>query len=100
LSHHPKLTKRQMIRMRNKRNQMIFQHARIHQAEHNRIVEDELMARLSQDDGKTTEQRAEDKEVWSAKTQMVRNRITGKRTKAKERWNRFAGTSGGGARGL
>ncbi len=79
---------------------MIFQHARIHQAEHNRIVEDELMARLSQDDGKTTEQRAEDKEVWSAKTQMVRNRITGKRTKAKERWNRFAGTSGGGARGL
>ena len=89
-----------MIRMRNKRNQMIFQHARIHQAEHNRIVEDELMARLSQDDGKTTEQRAEDKEVWSAKTQMVRNRITGKRTKAKERWNRFAGTSGGGARGL
>ena len=100
MSHHPKLTKRQMIRMRNKRNQMIFQHARIHQAEHNRIVEDELMARLSQDDGKTTEQRAEDKEVWSAKTQMVRNRITGKRTKAKERWNRFAGTSGGGARGL
>jgi hypothetical protein len=38
--------------------------------------------------------------VWSAKTQEIRNKLTGQKRMAKERWNRFAGTSGGGARGL
>jgi hypothetical protein len=38
-------------------------------------------------------------EVWSAKVQEHRNMITGKRRAAQDRWNRFAGTSGGGGRG-
>lgn len=95
----PKLTKKQLIRLRNRKNQMIFQHARIHKAEHDRIVEDELERRLQEKEAKTREQREEEKEVWSAKTQMIRNRITGKRTKAKERWSRFAATSDSGSRG-
>jgi hypothetical protein len=31
---------------------------------------------------------------------MIRNRISGRKRVAKDRWNRFAGTSGGGGRGL
>ena len=100
MSKEPKLTKRQLTRLRNKRNQMIFRHASIHAAEHDRILADELAMRTAEKEEKTREQREEDNEVWSAKTQMIRNRITGKRTKAKERWNRFAGTSGAGGRGL
>ncbi len=41
----------------------------------------------------------DDEPVWSAKTQEIRNRLTGKKTMAKDRWNRFAGTSGGGGKG-
>lgn len=37
---------------------------------------------------------------WSAKTVSVRDRLTGKKRVSKERWNRFAGTSDGGGRGL
>lgn len=94
-----KLTKKQKIRLRNRKNQMIFQHARIHQAEHDRITEEDLERRQSREDSKTREQKREEKEAWSAKTQMIRNRITGKRTKAKERWSRFAATSDSGSRG-
>ena len=36
----------------------------------------------------------------SEKVAQFRNRITGKKRASRERWNRFAGTSGGGGRGL
>ena len=94
-----KLTKKQLIRLRNKRNQMIFRHAELHAAEHDRITEEDLERRTSKKDGKTRAQKEEDKEVWSAKTQMIKNRITGKKTKARERWNRFAATSDAGGMG-
>ncbi|MGB1540019.1 MAG: hypothetical protein ACPG80_03580 [Rickettsiales bacterium] len=45
------------------------------------------------------EKEAEEPDVWSARIGKVRNRLTGKKKRAKERWNRFAGTSGGGGRG-
>lgn len=38
--------------------------------------------------------------VWSAKMQQIRDKNTGRARDAKERWNRFAGTEGGGGRGL
>ena len=41
-----------------------------------------------------------DSPVWSAKVATIRNRLDGKRRASKERWNRFAGTSDGGGRGL
>lgn len=31
---------------------------------------------------------------------LIRNKISGRKRVAKDRWNRFAGTSGGGGRGL
>lgn len=38
--------------------------------------------------------------VWSAKLQEIRDKNTGRARMAAERWNRFAGTEGGGGRGL
>lgn len=38
--------------------------------------------------------------VWSARMQDIRNKIDGKKRMADDRWNRFAGTEGGGGRGL
>ena len=40
------------------------------------------------------------KPVWSAKLQMIRDKNTGRKRMATERWNRFAGTESGGGRGL
>lgn len=34
------------------------------------------------------------------KVASIRDRLTGQKRLSKERWNRFAGTSGGGGRGL
>lgn len=39
-------------------------------------------------------------EEWTDKVSTIRNKLTGQKRVSKERWNRFAGTSGGGARGL
>ncbi len=38
--------------------------------------------------------------VWSAKLQEIRDKNTGRARMAQDRWNRFAGTEGGGGRGL
>lgn len=40
-----------------------------------------------------------DGEQITQHVQMVRNRVTGRKRKAQDRWNRFAGTSGAGGRG-
>ena len=86
--------------LRNKKHQRIFQHARIHAAQDAMIREQE-QERLNPDDkdNKTKQQKEDDEEVWSAKAQEIRNNLTKKKRKSKERWNRFAGTAGGGSRG-
>lgn len=91
--------KKKLIMARNKRNQRIFQHARIHDAEHKRILGDEQEALNPEMPEKTREQREEDEEVWSEKVQKVRNKLTNKKRNANERWNRFAATGDSGGRG-
>lgn len=39
-------------------------------------------------------------EAFTDKVSTIRNRLTGQKRISKERWNRFSGTSGAGARGL
>jgi hypothetical protein len=39
-------------------------------------------------------------EAVSDKVATIRNRLTGQKRISRERWNRFAGTSSGGGRGL
>jgi len=94
----PKL-KKKLTQARNRRNQLIFQIARIHGAEHRRITEEELEALTAKGPQKTKEQRDEEEKVWSEKVQKVRNRLTDKKRDARDRWNRFAGTEDGGGMG-
>ena len=49
--------------------------------------------------GRSAEKTASGEPVWSAKLQMIKNKSTGRHRMATERWNRFAGTEGGGGRG-
>ena len=94
----PKL-KKKLIQARNRRNQLIFQFARVHQAEHRRITEEELEALTNRAPEPTRKQKEEQDQVWSEKVQKVRDRLTNKKRDARDRWNRFAGTEGGGGMG-
>ncbi|MCI5049300.1 MAG: hypothetical protein MRY32_03090 [Rickettsiales bacterium] len=92
--------KKKLIFLRNKKNQRIFQHARI-QAAQDAMIKEQEQERLNPDgeDEKTREQKEKDEEVWSAQVIEIRNKLTNKKRRSHERWNRFAGTAGGGARG-
>lgn len=95
-----KKTKKKIVLARNKKNQRIFQHARDQKAEHERILDEEAALRNPDDkDNKTRKQKEQDDESWTEKTQDIRNRLNRKKRRAKDRWNRFAGTSGGGGMG-
>ena len=50
---------------------------------------------------KTRREREEsnDDQPWTAKTQMIRNRLTNQKRQSMDRWNRFAGTDAAGAMG-
>lgn len=89
-----KSAKKRFIWNRNKRDKLIHQHQEARKREQERIegLEEQMAPAPS-----TT---VSDVEIWSAKTQEIRDKLTGKKRKATERWNRFAGTSGGGAKGL
>lgn len=91
--------KKKLVLLRNRRNQRIFQHAREHKAEHDRIVGDEQSMLNPERPEKTREEREEDDKVWTEKVQKVRNKLTNKKSDAKDRWNRYAGTSDAGSKG-
>lgn len=65
----------------------------VHQQQRDLISEQQAEART------TTEAPTTEEVVWSARTQDIRNRITGKKRQAADRWNRFAGTGESGGRG-
>jgi hypothetical protein len=92
--------KKKRIMDRNKRhnliNLMAWQHEGV--GEHGGISAPEFNPEKSRDYERRKQR--EEEVVWSEKVAFVRNRITGKKRASKERWNRFAGTSGGGGRGL
>ena len=90
--------KRKEVLARNKKFWRIFtQLSEVRGEEERKRKEEEqhrLAARVKDGEG------AKEDVVWTARTQEIRNRLTGQKRQAKERWNRFAGTSGGGGRGL
>jgi hypothetical protein len=93
---HP--TKKQKIQARNKRDQRVNAQEEFHDdfRKKAREFEEEIKENLARE----PERDAEGEVVWSARLQHVRNRLNGKKRMASERWNRFAGTAGGGGRGL
>ena len=81
---------------KNKYHQMIYELVRLRRDEDIRVKDEEKRAKLAL--ASTAEK--QDDLIWSAKVGEVRNRLTDKKRAATERWNRFAGTEGGGGRGL
>jgi hypothetical protein len=90
-------TKKKLLIARNKRHNIVNLMAERQEEESARIAADQEEQRqsLQGKPGNIVEE-----PVWSAKTQEIKNRLTGKKRAARDRWNRFAGTSGGGGRGL
>ena len=93
-----KKEKKKLIRKRNLRNILIIQHAKQHEAE------TELQREKEEDERAEKRLRAkrekkDEEEVWSAKVQMIRNKLDGQKRAADNRWNRFAGTGDAGGRG-
>ncbi|NCY26782.1 MAG: hypothetical protein EBX37_18710 [Alphaproteobacteria bacterium] len=87
-----KTLKRREQQKKNRYHQMMFQLARMRRADEARKRHNEkLMAPKRQQQAP---------KEWSDKVSKVRNRLTGRKRDAKERWNRFAGTGDAGGRGL
>lgn len=92
--HLTKKERKALLYKKNKNHERLFHLLRLRRAEDIRVKEmDEKLKKPKR------EEKKKDKE-WSDKVSKVRNRLTGKKRESKERWNRFAGTSGGGGRGL
>jgi len=86
-----KTIKRRELQKKNRQQQLMFEMMRMRRADAARNRENESRMRPKNPEGKQQE--------WSDKVSKVRNRLTGKKRDAKDRWNRFAGTSDGGGRG-
>ena len=98
--HSKKLKKQQLIahqRHQQQINQMTSDQARSRDLDQER--EEELRA-AALESGRSAERTSSGQPIWSAKVQMMKNKNTGKLRAADSKWNRFAGTEGGGGRGL
>ena len=94
----PKAKKKALLHKRNKRNFILRKMMEDKERENKRAEEDEQKKLDSLEvsysvPGVTAGNSAE-------QVAQIKNRITGKKRASKERWNRFAGTSGSGGRGL
>ena len=91
--HHHAKGKRKEVLERNRKSLIAFQ---LHHA----AIESVQRANAASAPSSAPAAVIADEVIWSAKLDIVRNRVNGSRRMATERWNRFAGTSGGGAKGL
>jgi len=90
----PRERKKALLKKKNRLHQQIFTLLRLRRSEEDRVRDLE----------KSQKPKSQEKNAPDAKTtdkvNAVRNRLTGQKRLSRERWNRFAGTSGGGGRGL
>lgn len=91
-----KKAKKKAQQKKNLHDQQIFEAMRLRDLEAERIEALEESRKPARTDGG---KKAEEP-LWSEKVSTIRNRLTGSKRQSKERWNRFAGTEGGGGRGL
>jgi hypothetical protein len=94
--HDPKKEKKKALQKKNLKDQQIFEAMRLRDLDAERVEELEK-AQRQRPAGKESKK---DELLWSEKVNTLRNRLTGQKRDSKERWNRFAGTEGGGGRGL
>jgi len=95
MSGHHHLTKKEAKAAQRKKNQF---HERLFNMLRQRRAEEVRVKDLAKVQAPKKEEKSNPE--WSDKVSTVRNRLTGKKRESKERWNRFAGTSDGGGRGL
>ena len=94
----PKAKKKALLRKRNKRNFIIRKMLEDKERENERAQEDEKKKEESLAANYSTPGTLDDEA--SEKVSEFRLRMTNKKRKSRERWNRFAATSGSGGRGL
>jgi hypothetical protein len=92
--------KKAVIRERNRKSQIARKHAVQHKEAHEEAIEQQHEIIEEQREASRAAEAATEEVTWSAKTQDIRNRLNGKKRQSAERWNRFAGTSAAGGRGL
>ncbi len=99
--HHDKKHKKLLQFLRNRHALRINQQAEVHERnrELDREREEEMREAALASSRKAEKTDGQGKPVWSAKMQEIRNKNTGRKQMAADRWNRFAGTEGGGGRG-
>jgi hypothetical protein len=100
---HVFLTKKEKKKLQNKKNrhqQELYNIVRLQRLDEDRVeaLEEDRKPKRNRE-GKQKKEDGDDK-VWSEKMVTIRNRLTNKKRDSKERWNRFAGTSDAGSRGL
>ncbi len=102
--HDEKKAKKLAHLLKNKRVQAINlqgdQHERARNLEKEREEELKEASRSASAKGAQAKRNQPGNVVWSAKLQEIRDKNTGRARMAQDRWNRFAGTEGGGGRGL
>lgn len=76
---------------KNRLSQQMFEIMRMRRADAERNRDNAERMKPKREEGKEQE--------WTDKVSKVRNRLTGKKRDAKDRWNRMAGTGDAGARG-
>jgi hypothetical protein len=91
-----KAAKKKALLKKNKYHQMIYEFVRLRREEAGRVEEMERPVAKPRIEDRHDEQ----EQVWSAKMQQYRSKITDQKRTSQERWNRFSGTSDAGSRGL
>ncbi|TAE33309.1 MAG: hypothetical protein EAY65_05270 [Alphaproteobacteria bacterium] len=94
-----KLDKKALARARVKRVQLIYRQVAQHHRATDLAVEAQQAFLAGLQEASREAEAHPDTVVWSAQTQMIRDKLTGKKRASTDRWNRFAGTSGGGGMG-
>ncbi len=94
-----KKEKKELIRARVRKVQLLARHSLQHQEARDEFYEGQAAMLEAQHDAALIEESKGEEEAWSARTQQIRNRLTGQKRSATDRWNRFAGTSSAGAMG-
>ena len=94
-----KKEKKELLRTRALKMQSLQRHALKHQDARDTAYEAQAALLEVQHEEALQAEAAIDDQPWTARTQMIRNRLTGKQRDAKDKWNRFAGTAAAGGMG-
>lgn len=91
--------KQKLTLIRNKKSQRIQEHLKLHE-QSRQIAREAQQESFEIATGADSPDNMVKEPTGCARLQEVRNKLTGRKTMAKERWNRFAGTAAAGGRGL